>query len=99
MKAIIYQPAKNAMQSGRGKSDLWVLEYDVHVKRGPESLNGWTSSNSTLEQVQVKFTTLEHAQKFAEDKGLDYLVRSTSTRKIRPRNYQDNFKYIPPADK
>jgi len=96
MKAIIYQPAKNVMQSGRGKAGLWVLEYDAPVKRGPEPLNGWTSANSTLEQVQIKFQTVEQARKFAEEKGLDYLVRANSARKVRPRNYQDNFKYIPP---
>ncbi len=84
------------MQSGRGKSDLWILEYDVAVTRGPEPLNGWTSSNSTLEQVQIKFQTADQARKFAEEKGLDYLIRTNSTRKVRPRNYQDNFKYIPP---
>ena len=27
MQARIYQPAKNAMQSGRGNQQGWVLEY------------------------------------------------------------------------
>ncbi|MGE0240592.1 MAG: NADH dehydrogenase ubiquinone Fe-S protein 4, partial [Parvibaculaceae bacterium] len=28
MTAKIYRPARNAMQSGKGKSDLWLLEYE-----------------------------------------------------------------------
>ena len=27
----IYQPARNTMQSGRGKAKLWYLEYEVET--------------------------------------------------------------------
>ena len=95
MKAIIYQPAKNVMQSGRGKTDVWVLEYAEDIKRAPEPLNGWTSSDSTTGQVSLKFDSLEKAQKFADDNGLAYFVKTSSVRKVRPRNYTDNFKFVP----
>lgn len=95
MKAVIYQPAKNVMQSGRGKANTWVLDYDEPVKRAPESLNGWTSADGTAGEVRLTFDSLEQATAFAEQNGLAYVVRPSAARKVRPRNYTDNFKYQP----
>ncbi len=98
MKAIIYQPSKTVTQSGRGHDNQWVLEYDASVQRRPEALNGWTSADSTTDQIRVKFSSLDLAKKFAEDNGLSYFVKAASQRKVRPRNYGDNFKYVPFED-
>lgn len=83
------------MQSGRGKAGTWLLEYETVSKRAPESLMGWTSSEDTLNQVQLKFETQEEAVTFAEKKGWDVALTKEHERKIIPRNYGDNFKYIP----
>ena len=99
MKAVIYQPAKNVMQSGRGKASVWVIEFDRNVIRKPESLMGWTSSDSTSGQVKLSFSSLEQAKSFAEDNGLSYFIKAASTRKVRPRNYGDNFIYQPFEEK
>ncbi len=99
MKAVIYQPAKNVMQSGRGKAALWILEYDKDIKRMPDPLMGWTSCDSTTGQVRMKFDSLDEATSFAEKNGLEYRVKLSSVRKVRPRNYSDNFKYVPFDDK
>ena len=96
MKVRIYQPAKTAMQSGRAKTDIWVLEYETLGGRGPEALMGWTQSKDTLNQVKINFDTQEEAIRFAEDKGWSYRVKKPHERKVKPRNYGDNFKYIPP---
>ncbi len=99
MKVRIYKPGKNAMQSGRGKADGgWLLEYETVSKRQPESLMGWTSSEDTLNQVVLKFPTRDEAVAFAARKGWDYTVAPEHVRKVIPRNYGDNFRYIPPKD-
>jgi hypothetical protein len=97
--ARIYKPAKNAMQSARGRSALWVLEYQSDKSKGPESLMGWTASDDTQEQVRLTFKTFEAAQAYAEAEGLAYNVSEPQERKVRPRNYGDNFKYIPADSK
>lgn len=97
--ARIYKPSKSAMQSGRGKSALWVLEYEPEQGKAPEPLMGWTSAGDTLGQIKLKFETLEEAQSYAEAKGLDYSITQPHERRVRPRNYGDNFKYVPPASK
>ena len=86
------------MQSGRGKAGSWVLEYISDSSKNPESLMGWITSDDTLDQVRINFDSLENAIAFAEKKGWHYTINSTNVRKIKPRNYVDNFKYIPHED-
>lgn len=95
MKAKIYKPAKNAMQSGRANTGQWVLEYDLETPRRPEPIMGWTSAGDTLNQVSLKFDSKEAAIAFAEEKGLKFTVAAEHTRKITPRTYLDNFKFRP----
>jgi len=75
---------------------LWVLEYETISKRKPEPVMGWTSSEDTLNQVQMRFETQEQAVAFAQKKGWDYDKAIAHCRKVIPRNYSDNFRYIPP---
>ena len=42
-KAKIYIPTKSSMQSGLGKSDKWVLEFEK-INPGTNPLMGWESS-------------------------------------------------------
>ena len=50
MRARIYKPAKNAMQSGRARTKLWQLEYEPESRRTPDPLMGWTSSDDMRQQ-------------------------------------------------
>lgn len=94
MKVKILKPAKNAMQSGRaGSAAKWVLEYELETPRRPEPLMGWTAANDTLNQVRMKFASKEAAVAFAESEGWEYEVSEPHSRKVRPQNYIDNFKY------
>lgn len=98
MRAKIFKPAKNVMQSGHANSEKWVLEYELETARRPEPLMGWVSSGDTLNQVRVKFDTKDEAVAFAQDKGFDFAVEEPHARKIAPRSYLDNFKYRPFAE-
>jgi hypothetical protein len=93
----IFRPAKTTMQSGRGKSKDWVMEYDLPTARRPEPLMGWVSSGDTLNQVSLHFDTKEDAVAFAERKGLTYTVEPEHKRRVVPRNYSDNFRRRPTA--
>lgn len=95
MKARIFKPTKNAMQSGRGNAAQWLLEYELETARRPEPLMGWTASGDTLNSVRMKFDSKEAAIAFAENKGLDFTVSEEHLRKTTPRTYLDNFKYRP----
>jgi hypothetical protein len=91
--ARIYRPAKSAMQSGRGQSRKWLLEYEPASRRDPDPLMGWSSAQDTLNQVQLRFDTLEEAVAFADKHGLDYTLIEPHARTPKAKNYADNFRY------
>jgi hypothetical protein len=93
MRARIYQPPKNAMQSGWAKTHVWVLEFVPSSPRRPDPLMGWIGSADTQAQVRLTFDTREEAVTYAERNGLTYEVELPHPRRIRPKAYADNFKY------
>ena len=98
MNVTIYKPSKNAMQSGRGNLGAWVIEYETTSVRRPEPLMGWTESGDTANQVRIRFRSREEAQSFAERQGWTYTVLEPRSRRVNPRNFGDNFKYVPPEE-
>ena len=96
--AIIKKAGKTVTQSGHAKSGAWELTYDVKTTRRPEALNGWTSADNTAEQIKLTFDSLDDAQNYAEREGLTATIMPHSTRKVRPRNFSDNYKYVPVDD-
>ena len=93
MHARIYQPARNAMQSGTAKTREWVLEFAPGTERKVDPLMGWTGSPDTQSQVRMKFPTKEAAVEYAEDNGIAYTVSDPHRRKpnIRKGGYGENF--------
>ncbi len=92
-QARIYRPAKTAMQSGRGRTRKWVLEYEPATGRGLDPLMGWTSAADTLNQVRLRFDTIAEAQGFADRQGLAYAVIEPQAVSEKPKSYADNFRY------
>ena len=95
-QARIYRPAKTAMQAGRAKTRQWVLDYAQASKRLPDPLMGWTSARDTLNQVSLRFDTLDEAVAFAQKRGLDYTVIEPNRRAFKPKSYAENFRYDRP---
>jgi len=93
MFARIYKPAKNAVQSGLGRTKQWILEYEPELPRQIEPLMGWTSSADTRRQVRLVFATKEEAIGYAERNGLEYRVIDAHDPKTRKISYSDNFRY------
>lgn len=93
MRARIYQPARNAMQSGEARSRGWVLEFAPATEREIDPLMGWTSSEDTQSQVRLSFDTREQAEAYAKARGIEVLVQPAQRRaaNIRPRGYGENF--------
>lgn len=100
MRVRIYQPCKSASQSGRAKSATWLVEPEITTARTPESLMGWISAGDTLGELKgrLQFDTREEAQAFAEKQGWECVVLLPKTRKVTPRNYLDNFRWVRPQD-
>ena len=91
--ARIYRPAKSAMQSGRAQSRKWLLEYEPASRRDPDPLMGWSSAMDTLNEVQLRFDTLDEALAFAKKHGLEYTLIEAHAPIPKPKSYADNFRY------
>lgn len=93
MRARIYQPARNAMQSGTAKTHDWVLDFAPAAAREIDPLMGWTSSDDTQRQVRLRFPSQAAAEEYARSKGIDYQVLASQRRapNVRPGGYGENF--------
>ncbi len=89
-KAKIYNPNKSPMQSGQGKSNRWILEFET---RDPTKnpLMGWESSSDTLSELKLVFETKELAINYAKKKKIIYEIIEPKKRKTVKKSYADNF--------
>ncbi len=92
MAARIYQPPKNAMQSGKALTDSWVLEFERSEAQRPDPLMGWAGSSDTQAQVRLSFPDLEAAQAYAEKHGIPARVHRTPPKSLKLQAYADNFR-------
>ena len=89
-KAKIYIPNKNPMQSGLGKTNKWVLEFETKdPTKNP--LMGWESSDDTYTELRLEFSTKELAINYAKKKKIEYEIKEPKKRKITKKSYADNF--------
>jgi len=89
-KAKIYIPNKNPMQSGTGKTDKWILEYET---KDPSNnpLMGWESSSDTYTEIKLEFSSKELAINYAKKNKIDFEIIEPRVRKVVKKSYADNF--------
>jgi hypothetical protein len=93
MIARIYRPARNAMQSGMGRADLWLLEFEPEQPREREPLMGWTSSGDMKQQLRLTFSSKEDAIAYAERRGIAYRLAEPHAPRPQRKSYADNFRW------
>ena len=89
-KAIIYIPNKNPMQSGLAKTNKWILEFECK-DTSINPLMGWESSNDTLSEVKLEFSTKDDAINYAKKMKVTYELIEPKKRKIVKKSYANNF--------
>ena len=89
----IFKPSKTATQSGRNNTKSWVLEFEPNSPKRTDDLMGWVGSKDTNGQVKIKFSSKEEAIAFANENGLTPNVQVSKNRKIKLKNYADNFSF------
>ena len=92
MTARIYRPARNAMQSGKGKSKQWVLVHELAESKSIDPLMGYTTSGDTRQQVRLSFETQEEAEAYAQKNGIAYSVQPAHDATPKRVSYPDNFR-------
>ena len=89
-KAKIYIPNKSPMQSGLGKTNKWILEFETKdPTKNP--LMGWESSSDTLSELRLEFSSKENAINYAKKKKINFEIIEPKKRKTVKKSYADNF--------
>ena len=89
-KAKIYIPNKSPMQSGLGKTDKWIIEFETkNPTKNP--LMGWESSSDTLSELKLEFSSKDQAINYAKKMKIDYEIIEPKKRKVIKKSYADNF--------
>ena len=89
-KSKIYIPSKTATQSGLGKDDKWILEFDSKDTT-INPLLGWESSIDTMGEVKLEFSTKDKAIEYAKNNNISYKVIEPNKRKFIIKSYAENF--------
>ena len=89
-KAKIYIPNKNPMQSGTGKTDKWILEFETKDPTN-NPLMGWESSSDTYTELKLEFSSKELAINYAKKNKIDFEIIEPRVRKVVKKSYADNF--------
>ena len=78
------------MQSGRGKQNKWILEYEV---KNPKTnlLMGWESSEDTYSEIKLEFDKKEKAIEYAKKNKINFKLILPKSRKFVIKSYSDNF--------
>jgi hypothetical protein len=93
MAAKIYRPAKTAMQSGKAKTHLWVLEFDQEQPRRIDPILGYTSTGDMKQQLRLTFESQEQAEAYAKREGIEYRVIQPKDANRQVVSYTDNFRF------
>ncbi len=92
MQARIFKRPKSPTQSGKARSDEWVLDFIPAEAKKPDPLMGWTGSGDTQQQVQLTFPSCEAAEAYAARYGIEARVHPVPPRKLKLQAYADNFR-------
>ena len=92
MEARIYKRPKNAMQSGKARTDEWVLDFAPSEAKKPDPLMGWAGSGDTQQQVQLSFPSCADAEAYAGKYGIAARVHSVPPKRLKLQAYADNFR-------
>ena len=78
------------MQSGLGKTNKWILEFQTNDPT-INPLMGWESSNDTLTELKLEFSTKDLAVNYAKKMKIDIEIIEPKKRKTIKKSYADNF--------
>ena len=78
------------MQSGMGKTDKWILEFETKDPTN-NPLMGWESSSDTYTELKLEFSTKELAINYAKKNKIEFEIIEPKIRKVVKKSYADNF--------
>ena len=78
------------MQSAKRNTKNWLLEFDT-LDTGINPLMGWETSQDTMSEIKLEFSSKEQAIKYAKKNNINYYIIKPQKRKTIKKSYTDNF--------
>ena len=78
------------MQSGKRNTKKWLLEFDT-LDTGVNPLMGWETSQDTMSEVKLEFSSKMQAINYAKKNNIDYYVLEPQRSEIIKKSYAENF--------
>ena len=78
------------MQSGLGKTNKWILEFETNNPT-VNPLMGWESSDDTFTELKLEFSSKELAIQYAKKNKINIEIVEPRKRKTVKKSYADNF--------
>ena len=92
-KVLIYKGSKTPTQSGNAKTKFWYIKFDEDFIYEEDFMTGWKGNTAPINNIKIKFSTLEQAIAYAENKNYKYQVLNESKGKLNVKSYSDNFRF------
>ena len=90
MQARIYQTSPSPTQSGSG-TKKWAMIFIASHKTINDTM-GWSASNETMPQVNIRFNSKDDAIEFAQSNGWDIeVIEQNNQHRVVKKAYADNF--------
>lgn len=92
VKYVIYQKAKNVMQSGEAANQDWILTPKVDERKFfTKSAMAWCQVQNLGNFISLKFASKEEAVAYAKNHDLSVQVLDLEKVLRKPKSYNFNF--------
>jgi len=89
--AKVYKKIPSATQSGKNKSDYWILEPVCSKNYTTDTLMGWSGGRDIKQQIKLKFTSLNDLKRYAKKNKISLEIIQPKEKKVIIKSYADNF--------
>ena len=91
--AKIYRPCKSHMQSGKARSEKWLLEFLQKAPYFIDPIIGWSGASDMFgTELKLYFSTKEQAINYVKKNNISYFLHTPEQEKICIKHYVNNFK-------
>ena len=91
IKAKAYKNSTSSTQSGKKRTDHWVLEPIFTQNSVKDDLIGWSGGNDIKKQIKLKFSSINELERYAEKNKILLEIIEPKEKKIIIKSYADNF--------
>ena len=91
IKAKAYKNSTSSTQSGKKRTDHWVLEPIFTQNSVKDDLMGWSGGNDIKKQIKLKFSSINDLERYAKKYNISLEIIEPKEKKVIIKSYADNF--------